>query len=69
MGYRVTWEIDVDDEDAKTPYEAAKKAMAAMKRKGSIANVFKVAKTDKYGVRLQTSVEIDLSEPNPSKKN
>lgn len=37
--YRVVWEIDME---ADTPAEAARKALAAIKRRGSIAHIFTV---------------------------
>jgi hypothetical protein len=55
MKYRVVWEIDI--EDAKTPLEAAQKALEIQRDPNSAATVFQVFENDKKLFK-----EIDLEE-------
>jgi hypothetical protein len=52
--YLVTWETEIDAEDAE---EAARQAWAHMRRPDSIANVFKV-----YGEDCENGEVVDLQE-------
>jgi hypothetical protein len=63
MTYRVVWEIDVE---ARTPREAAKKALAIQRKPDSAALVFEVAA---YGVTtLEAREAIDLQQGSNRKK-
>lgn len=55
LRWTITWEIDLFQEDAKTPLEAAKEALFAINNPESIAHIFTVIdnKTKKkYSVDL-----------------
>lgn len=54
--YLVTWQIDVDNESTDTPEKAAKRALAAIRRRGSIAHVFETKNVETGEV-----VEVDLN--------
>ncbi len=59
--YRVHWEIDV--EDAPTPQAAARSALDAILRPGSIAHVFDVH--DRDGTDRSISVDLDAIAGDP----
>lgn len=54
MKARVTWEVDIDDEDIKTAKQAAEYALNLIQRQDTTANVFTVKEKGKK------SVEVDL---------
>jgi hypothetical protein len=56
-GYTVTWEIDIDAEQASTPREAAWAAIDHLRRSHSIAHVFEVLE---HGRPVIESVRVDL---------
>lgn len=60
MPYRVTWWIDVEDEDADDPVEAAQYARRAQTRRGTLATVFVVRRP--HG----RAVFVDLAEREPT---
>ena len=55
--YRVSWEFDA--EDVSSPEDAARAALEAIVRPGSIAHVFHVTPADGAG----PTVEVDLDQP------
>lgn len=55
MSYHVSWEIDIAS--AENPVDAARQAWEAMRREGSIANVFMVQEED-----TAEAIKVDLTE-------
>lgn len=57
--YRVVWEIDID---AKSPKEAAKKALKIQRDKSSMATVFDVIDRDSKSVKPPVRIDLNVEE-------